>query len=74
MASNFDSSLLTDRVKFKVFAAQMHLNKLQEIKIDELNVDKVDARVPLELVIDCFLSQILGAVDCLLMLINTRLD
>ncbi len=36
MASNFDSSLLTDRVKFKVFAAQMHLNKLQEIKIDEL--------------------------------------
>ena len=41
MASNFDSSLLTDRVKFKVFAAQMHLNKLQEIKIDELNVDKL---------------------------------
>ena len=74
MASNFDSSLLTDRVKFKVFAAQMHLNKLQEIKIDELNVDKVDPRVPLELEIDCFLSQILGSVDCLLMLINTRLD
>ena len=74
MASNFDSSLLTDRVKFKVFAAQMHLNKLQEIKIDELNVDKVDPRVLLELEIDCFLSQILGAVDCLLMLINTRLD
>lgn len=74
MASNFDSSLLTDRVKFKVFAAQMHLNKLQEIKIDELNKDKVDPRVPLELEIDCFLSQILGAVDCLLMLINTRLD
>ena len=74
MASNFDSSLLTDRVKFKLFAAQMHLNKLQEIKIDELNVDKVDPRVPFELEIDCFLSQILGAVDCLLMLINTRLD
>ncbi|MGB8163360.1 MAG: hypothetical protein WCE92_10775, partial [Nitrososphaeraceae archaeon] len=66
--------LLTDRVEFKLLAAQMHLNKLQEIKIDQLNVDKVDPRVPLEFEIDCFLSQILGAVDCLLMLINTRLD
>ncbi|MGI0021355.1 MAG: hypothetical protein ACRD9Q_00710 [Nitrososphaeraceae archaeon] len=74
MASNSDSSLLTDRVKFKLFAAQNHLNKLQEIKIDQRNVDKVDPRVPLELEIDCFLSQILGAVDCLLILINTRLD
>lgn len=74
MASNFESSLLTDRVNFKLFAAQMHLNKLKEIKIDQLNADKVDPRVPLELEIDCFLSQILGAVDCLLMLINTRLD
>jgi len=74
MASNFDSSLLTDRVRFKLFAAQMHLNKLQEINIDQLIVDKVDPSIPLELEIDCFLSQILGAVDCLLMLINTRLD
>jgi len=74
MASNFDSSLLSDRVKFKLFAAQTHLNKLQEIKLGQRNMDKVDVRVPLELEIDCFLSQILGAVDCLLMLINTRLD
>ncbi|CAN5516418.1 hypothetical protein BH18THE1_BH18THE1_03370 [soil metagenome] len=74
MASNYDSSLLIDRVKFKLFAAQMHLNRLQEIKIDQRNVDKVDPRVPLELEIDCFLSQILGAVDCLLILINARLD
>src|SRR4026207_42692 len=74
MASNFDSSLLSDRVKFKLFAAQTHLNKLQEIKLDQRNMDRVDVRVPLELEIDCFLSQILGAVDCLLMLINTRLD
>ena len=37
MASNFDSSLLSDRVKFKLFAAQMHLNKLQEINIDQRN-------------------------------------
>lgn len=74
MASNFDSSLLTDRVEFKLFSAQMHLKKLQEIKTDQLNMDKDDPKVPLELEIDCFLSQILGAVDCLLMLINTRLD
>ena len=64
MASNFDSSLLSDRVKFKLFAAQTHLNKLQEIKLDQRNMDRVDVRVPLELEIDCFLSQILGAVDC----------
>ena len=74
MAFSFDSSLLADRVTFKIFAARFHLKKLQEIKLDESNVDKVDPRVELELEIDCFLLQILGAVDCLLMLINTRLD
>jgi hypothetical protein len=76
MAFSFDSSLLADRVKFKIFAAQLHLKKLQEIKLDESNVDKIDPRVELELEleIDCFLLQTLGAVDCLLMLINSRLD
>ncbi len=74
MAFIFDSSLLADRVKFKIFAAQLHLKKLQEIKLDESNVDKIDPRVELELEIDCFLLQTLGAVDCLLMLINSRLD
>src|SRR4029079_9823519 len=74
MAFSFDSSLLADRVKFKIFAAQIHLKKLRDIKVDESNVDNVDPRVELELEIDCFLLQILGAVDCLLMLINTRLD
>jgi hypothetical protein len=74
MTFSFGSSLLADRVKFKIFAAQFHLKKLQENKLDESNLDKVDPRVELELEIDCFLLQILGAVDCLLMLINTRLD
>jgi len=74
MAFSFDTSLLADRVKFKIFAAQFHLKKLQEMKLHEFNVDKLHLRVELELETDCFLLQILGAVDCLLILINTRLD
>src|SRR5678815_4909567 len=74
MTSKFDSNLLTDRVEFKLYCAEIHLNNLQEIQLNNSNMEKDNPLVQAELEIDCFLSQILGAVDCLLMLINTRLD
>jgi len=74
MAIKFDSNLLLDRVEFKIFAAEKHLNNLKEIELNFPNIEKIDAAIQMELEIDCFLAQLLGSLDCLLLLINTRLD
>ena len=74
MASKFDSNLLLDRVEFKIFAAEKHLNNLKEIELNFPNIEKIHAAIQMELEIDCFLAQLLGTLDCLLLLINTRLD
>jgi hypothetical protein len=74
MTSKFDANLLTDRVEFKLFGAQIHLNNLLEIQLNYSNFEKDNPVVQAELEIDCFLAQILGALDCLLTLINTRLE
>ncbi|HJY21971.1 MAG TPA: hypothetical protein VJ279_03745, partial [Hanamia sp.] len=74
MTSKFDANLLTDRVEFKLFGAEIHLNNLLEIQLNYSNFEKDNPVVQAELEIDCFLAQILGALDCLLTLINTRLE
>lgn len=74
MASKFDSNLLLDRVEFKIFAAEKHLNNLKEIELNFPSIEKIHAAIQMELEIDCFLAQLLGTLDCLLLLINTRLD
>jgi hypothetical protein len=74
MASNIDSDLLLDRVEFKIFAAEEHLNSLQEIQSNHPGTQKVDLAIRMEIEIDCFLAQLLGTLDCLLLLINTKLE
>ena len=74
MASYIDSDILLDRVEFKIFAAEKHLNNLQEIQSYHLDAQKVDPAIRMEIEIDCFLAQILGTLDCLLLLINTKLE
>lgn len=76
MASKFDSNLLLDRVEFKIFAAEKHLNNLKEFELNFPNIEKNDVAIQMELEmeIDCFLAQLLGSLDCLLLLINTRLE
>lgn len=74
MASKFNSNLLLDRVEFKIFAAEKHLNNLKEFELNFPNIEKNDVAIQMELEIDCFLAQLLGSLDCLLMLINTRLE
>ena len=74
MAFKFDSNLLLDRVEFKIFAAEKHLNNLKEIELNFPNIEKIDAAIQMELEIDCFLAQLLGTLDCLLLLINTKLE
>jgi hypothetical protein len=66
--------LLNDRVEFKLYAAEQHLNRLKEIENAYSDISKDNARIELEMEVDCFLSQLVGAVDSLLFQINDRLD
>lgn len=74
MHSQFDSDQLRDRVEFKLYAAETHLKNLKEIQLNYLNLEEENPSVQVELEIDCFLAQVLGALDCLLILINIRLE
>ncbi|MDW0152778.1 MAG: hypothetical protein QOK85_08700, partial [Nitrososphaeraceae archaeon] len=74
MASKFDSNLLLDRVEFKIFAAEKHLTNRKEFELNFPNIEKNDVAIQMELEIDCFLVQLLGSLNCLLMLINTSLE
>jgi hypothetical protein len=66
--------LLNDRVEFKLYAAEQHLNRLKEIENAYGDIAKDKARIEVEMEVDCFLSQLVGAVDSLLFQINDRLD
>ncbi len=66
--------LLDDRVEFKLYTAEQHLNRLKEIEKTYGDIAKYNARIEVEMEVDCFLSQVVGAVDSLLFLINDRLE
>jgi hypothetical protein len=74
--SSYDNSipLLQDRISFRLYAAEQHLIRLKEIERLHGDIAKVSARLAVEMEIDCLLAQIVGAVDSLLYLINSRLD
>ena len=65
---------LNDRVEFKLYGAEQHLNRLKEIENAYGDIAKDNARIEVEMEADCFLSQLVGAVDSLLFQINDRLD
>src|SRR5262245_61386287 len=66
--------LLDDRIEFKLYTAEQHLNRLKEIENAYGDIAKYSARIEVEMEVDCFLSQLVGAVDCLLFQINDKLD
>lgn len=63
--------LLQDRVEFRLYAAEQHLDRLKEIGDD---ISKDSARIEVEVEVDCFLSHLVGAVDSLLFEINDKLE
>jgi Cthe_2314-like HEPN len=67
-------NLLNDRAKFKLYAAEQHLNRLKEIEKAFGDIAKGNARIEVEMEVDCLLLQLVGAVDSLLCKINDRLD
>ncbi len=54
--------------------AEQHLNRLKEIENAFGDIAKDNARIEVEMEVDCLLSQLVGAVDSLLFQINERLD
>jgi hypothetical protein len=66
--------LLNDRVEFKLYAAEQHLNRLKEIENAYGDIAKDNVRIEVEMEVDCFLSQLVGAVESLLFQINDKLD
>ena len=74
MTRKNDSELLLDRVEFKIIAANEHLNNLQEIQSNHPDSRGIDSALKWEMEIDCFLVQLLGTLDCLLVLINSKLE
>ena len=63
--------LLNDRVTFRLHAAEHHLARLKEIERLYGDIAKDQARLDVEMEIDCLLSQIVGAVESLLFQINS---
>jgi len=66
--------LLDDRVEFKLYAAEQHLNRLKEIENAYGDIARDDVRLEVEMEIDCFLSQAVGTLDSLLFQINDTLE
>lgn len=64
--------LLEDRIEFKLWSAQQHIDKLREIR-DMYGGVMGKYRVYAENDLDCYFAQIIGARDSLLMLINDEL-
>jgi hypothetical protein len=71
-SQNRATELLDDRVKFKLFAAEYHLSRLEDIERRTGSLVS-NERIQAEVEIDGFLCEIIGAKDALLQEINQRL-
>ncbi len=67
------TDLVNNRVKFKLWAAQKHMNNLKEMRKTENINSSLDARARWEEEIECFLYHLIGAKDALLIRMNVRL-
>src|SRR5918996_2389227 len=70
--SDIVKKLLDDRIKFKLWAAQRHLDKLEKIESSYGGIMGKN-RIYAEDELDCYFAQIIGAKDSLLMSINGNL-
>lgn len=71
MSSN--NGILLDRVEFKLYAAEHHLNNLILIEDKYSDISIPGGSIQVEVEIDCFLAQIIAVIDSLLVQINNEL-
>jgi hypothetical protein len=75
MSTEDSNGTRLDRVEFKLNAAQFHLNTLISLqdKLVDNNMNDNISNQQIEVEIDCFLAQIVAAIDALLVQINNDL-
>ena len=72
LEDNEVSKLFEDRIEFKLWSAQKHLDKLIKIETTYGGIMGKN-RIYAEDELDCYFAQLIGARDALLMLINEKL-
>jgi hypothetical protein len=73
ISSDDAKELLENRVKFKLYAAQQHLNNLKILQQNNESIRSFQGRIPWEIEIECFLFHIMGVKDSLLIRLNEKL-
>ncbi len=68
------SLFLSDRPQFKLYSAGRHLSNLKSLEQKYGSIVAIQARLQVEMEIDCFLAEITGAVDSLLVQISQKFD
>jgi hypothetical protein len=66
------SKFQTDRISFKLYSCQLHLNNLKDIELKYKDLTSSEIRTSIEIEIDSFISQIIATVDSLLFKINNK--
>ena len=66
--------LLEDRIEFKFFAAEKHLHLLTDMQVKGQTPNNSEGRLNWELEIEELLFHLIGAMNCLLVRINERLN
>ncbi len=73
MSNTTAKALLEDRIEFKFYAAEKHLQILSDMQAKGKTPNNSDGRIDWELEIEELLFHLIGTMDCLLIRINERL-
>jgi hypothetical protein len=73
MSNTTAKALLEDRIEFKFYAAEKHLQILSDLQAKGKTPNNSDGRIEWELEIEELLFHLIGTMDCLLIRINERL-
>jgi hypothetical protein len=74
MSTSFAMYLLQDRVKFKFYAAEKHLNYLKDMEAKGETPSSADVRVKWEIIVQDLLFHLVGTIDAILSRINKKYE
>jgi hypothetical protein len=75
LSSEDAKELIDDRVGFKLYTAEQHLRNLEPLDQNGTGINSSwQSRVYWEAEVECFLAQLIGSVDALLIRINDKLS
>jgi hypothetical protein len=74
MSNTTIKTLLDNRIEFKFYAAEKHLHLLSDMQAKRKTPNNSEGRINCELEIEELIFHLIGAMDCLLVRINERLN